>query len=450
MAKQVYEDEAGIPRFRNPLQTHFTDLKYRCAYSDGGYFFDEMRSLLQKAIRRGDFQLAAFAAIEMWRTWAPQFTGRRSNLLNRLLVIAVEDVGPQQPTLFRTIVKLVGTNPKNRGGVTLTKVLGAVYVLSKARKSRVTDDLCHYAMKGLVETKQGRLVLDPTVRLYGSLWVPCKKGRVCATTWTEQVLNERTMQFEEETITIKRRRKDSALLTNYMTQFVRAKRGSLYGHHEANRDSARADMCYYAGEILNECAKGNVKRPSGGAGISEHGIHAVWQVLIAALNSTATRRADPRLSTVNALHRLFHGFGTKPCRRLPLVQAILVCTRKDQFMLRATSDRTLIRNCAAVPATAFATAMRHDKISMSPEIKAYVLDVHTYRGRVLLKRGMRHFQTVAALLENASSWNPYHNLAVQSDFLREDANNKKRPASIVRTKAHERALAPRRTKRVKR
>ena len=96
-----------------------------------GYDFYEMASMLQKAIRRGDYQRAGFAAYELAHKY-------RKYLWKRLLIISAEDC---YGIITKEIValKLAGDECGGDDNIFIAK---AICLLCEARKNR---DACYVA-----------------------------------------------------------------------------------------------------------------------------------------------------------------------------------------------------------------------------------------------------------------------------------------------------------------
>lgn len=96
-----------------------------------GYDFYEMSSMLQKAIRRGDYQRAGFAANELIDQY-------RKYLWKRLLIISAEDC---YGIITKEIVglKLADDETGKNGNIFVSK---AICLLCEARKNR---DACYVA-----------------------------------------------------------------------------------------------------------------------------------------------------------------------------------------------------------------------------------------------------------------------------------------------------------------
>lgn len=105
--------------------------KYKL-YTKHGYDFYEMSSMLQKAIRRGDYQKAGFAANELMGQY-------RKYLWKRLLIISAEDC---YGIITKEIVGLKLAADEIGGKDDSIFVAKAICLLCQARKNR---DACYVA-----------------------------------------------------------------------------------------------------------------------------------------------------------------------------------------------------------------------------------------------------------------------------------------------------------------
>lgn len=90
--------------------------KYRSEVSFNGYRFDELKSGLQKYIRRGNAEMASYCYLEAESFAYPELevepkagrgAGLRTNLLHRLMVIYLEDIGPANLSLWSYVDSLL-------------------------------------------------------------------------------------------------------------------------------------------------------------------------------------------------------------------------------------------------------------------------------------------------------------------------------------------------------
>jgi len=108
----------------------------RQMFTKGGYDFYEVASLLQKTLRRGDTELAARAANELF----PKYT---NYVWNRLMTVSAEDCASLVTTeivaLYDAWEKVnAGKSGKDKGRVFIAK---AIVILAKCKHSRDADEL---------------------------------------------------------------------------------------------------------------------------------------------------------------------------------------------------------------------------------------------------------------------------------------------------------------------
>lgn len=110
-----------------------------------GYLLSEVVSALQKAIRRGELDEAAYWASEL------DLSGYSEYLWRRLRIICSEDVGPANPHLPATVNALhqwwQGAKSRAGGGAELF-IVHAVLLLCRSPKTRVVDHLTAVAYLG--------------------------------------------------------------------------------------------------------------------------------------------------------------------------------------------------------------------------------------------------------------------------------------------------------------
>ena len=123
--------------------------KYPLSYSN--IPIDQAKSALQKSIRRGMLWDTIQWTVEMFNpATVEQYKAVQTNLFNRLLVIAVEDVSPTHVEAIIMAWHLIRNKPQARGSVhnTLTDdVIRYVTIstyLCQCKKSRVNDWAVHY------------------------------------------------------------------------------------------------------------------------------------------------------------------------------------------------------------------------------------------------------------------------------------------------------------------
>lgn len=113
-----------------------------------GLPYDIAISWLQKAIRRGYYEQAVHCAYQIHKL-GKIFT---SHLLNRLLIIVSEDIGPAEMDLPDRILPLYQeamelNNDDHEDQAMIPLILEMIYLLSESRKSRITDWLSHIAQE---------------------------------------------------------------------------------------------------------------------------------------------------------------------------------------------------------------------------------------------------------------------------------------------------------------
>jgi len=113
-----------------------------------GYDFYEVASCLQKAIRRGDANIAGFMALELWTSGFDHY------LWKRLFTISAEDcwgIITKEIEALWVGYKLVNDKTEPKGRIFISK---AVILLCQAKKSRDADHLSNFVydkMAGLSE-----------------------------------------------------------------------------------------------------------------------------------------------------------------------------------------------------------------------------------------------------------------------------------------------------------
>ena len=134
----------------------------------GGYLLDEVRSAIQKALRMGEEERAAYWAMEFiegsyWRY-----------LLKTLQCVAVEDIGFADPLaiVITTAVKeaIEFKMPKDKGSFPTETIGFLILYLARAKKNREGDDFIEYIK---AKRKAGWKLEVPEVALDAH----CKRGR---------------------------------------------------------------------------------------------------------------------------------------------------------------------------------------------------------------------------------------------------------------------------------
>ncbi len=121
-----------------------------------GYDPFECVSTIQKAIRRGDEELAMYFALEMERS------GYWSWVRNRLRIVAYEDVGiadPQSALLAVLAVRDADEMRKNKGDSWRLALSVAVLALARSEKSRIADHF-QAAVRDDLETAPPKQIPD--------------------------------------------------------------------------------------------------------------------------------------------------------------------------------------------------------------------------------------------------------------------------------------------------
>jgi len=117
-----------------------------------GYNMFQLLSALQKDIRRGNEEQALFWAVELEKF-------DYSILWNRLMAIASEDIGvanPNLPVIIETLRHHYEDALRRRNDSYKVFLTNAIIILSRSKKSRVTDDLL-WKVYGEIEFENKRL-----------------------------------------------------------------------------------------------------------------------------------------------------------------------------------------------------------------------------------------------------------------------------------------------------
>lgn len=137
---------------------------YRNEKSYGGFALDVLKSGMQKYIRRGNFEKAVWCAIDLdlfaYALDKSRNEGIRTNLINRLKVIYLEEIGICSPNLLKIInnlvVLLINTRDQRKAGFISFEsarqkeeesVVKMVWYLSRAKKLRYMSHLRAAFMK---------------------------------------------------------------------------------------------------------------------------------------------------------------------------------------------------------------------------------------------------------------------------------------------------------------
>lgn len=151
-------------------------MSYSEIKTKNGYQADEVISALQKEIRRGKTEEAAFWAYELMRS------DLEKKFWQRLNVISVEDIGlanSQAPVLIKTLEQTYFEMPEGRGDRYMRGIFAAVY-LASSKKDRFIDELYNCLRDGLIEKKE-----IPDYALDKHTEAGRKKGRDMKHFWQE-------------------------------------------------------------------------------------------------------------------------------------------------------------------------------------------------------------------------------------------------------------------------
>ena len=138
---EEHEIEEEIKRFPLPEVPEAWDTIERPEHSipdamSYNYFpYSQVSSALQKSIRRCEWPEAAFWAMEAFRT-GPRCA---TNIVRRLYIMAVEDIGPANPSLVVFIDDLFDPDTPRDSIKDLRIVLDVVELLTKSYKDRTND-----------------------------------------------------------------------------------------------------------------------------------------------------------------------------------------------------------------------------------------------------------------------------------------------------------------------
>lgn len=133
--------------------------------------YDVTVSGLQKAIRRGLLDQALYHSMQMFQL------GKifRSHLLNRLVTIASEDIGPAEPSLIIHLADLYlkGRSINTENSTTAPDELKSIItkmvkLLCNAHKSRIADLYVHLYEMGLPSPSENDAILEMINRVYST------------------------------------------------------------------------------------------------------------------------------------------------------------------------------------------------------------------------------------------------------------------------------------------
>ena len=122
------------------------------------YNDDEVKSVIQKTIRRGDEEGALFFALELAHESKPSFEWLR----NRLKIIAYEDIGLAKPDVVLRVSKAIDDMDflyENNNEEWETSLAYIILLLCRSPKSRIADHFKVY-VKSCWEDESGRFDID--------------------------------------------------------------------------------------------------------------------------------------------------------------------------------------------------------------------------------------------------------------------------------------------------
>lgn len=130
------------------METGLAVAKHNHSVDYFGVAMDVRKSDMQKAIRRGLFHQAIssfFAGFNMLNLFPGNKTALaiQTNFINRLMVIAVEDIGLANPALLRTILPILFGMSKRKISRDADTLASIVWELTNSKKSRLCSHLFH-------------------------------------------------------------------------------------------------------------------------------------------------------------------------------------------------------------------------------------------------------------------------------------------------------------------
>jgi replication-associated recombination protein RarA len=154
-----------------------------------GYSIDELRSVLQKSIRRGKIEEAALAAYEFFASGAET----EEVLWRRLEIIATEDVGlgmPSAPVIVNALYQQAArmTDPGDRW----IYCAHAVRLLATAKKDNMSNELAGWTKEVVARGERSVEVEDFMVDMHTRLGA--EMGRDAAHWWNEGAKLENRME----------------------------------------------------------------------------------------------------------------------------------------------------------------------------------------------------------------------------------------------------------------
>ena len=165
----MYTDDEGVLR-RNlpttvPTEIQESGVQASSTLTLNGFSFPECKSAMQKAVRRGRPDEAIQWVYQMFNTPLKN-TAAKTNTINRLLVCALEDIGPAQPwAILATIATLqpVWSN-EDPGAAHMAALKCAAFLASPTlQRTRAADLLCCVSTK-LITPTVGPKFADITIK----------------------------------------------------------------------------------------------------------------------------------------------------------------------------------------------------------------------------------------------------------------------------------------------
>ena len=168
---------------------------------------DEASSAAQKAVRRGYTLEAIQWFLELF--WSSPH--RRTNIWNRALVMAVEDIGPADPLMICQILNL----RKNKDDA--LSIATAAYLLARSEKSRVNDWSIHLYM---LNKNYGKCSYNVASLKSALLQALANKNVAHALYWAGQlILSEEKITHMPKVVDVKRYNKAEFLIWETLLEY---------------------------------------------------------------------------------------------------------------------------------------------------------------------------------------------------------------------------------------
>lgn len=133
----IASDHNPNDREKGPVgQMHWGGLRGGASKTYSGYTLDVMKSALQKYIRRGMLDKALMAAAELFRMAEVGGEAGQTSVINRLAVIAVEDIGPANIPLVTAVLEELNKDIRDPA-----VVFGITQALCQSEKTRLPSHL---------------------------------------------------------------------------------------------------------------------------------------------------------------------------------------------------------------------------------------------------------------------------------------------------------------------